>query len=100
MRVSLLHPGSSHGPGLPVGKQDPDQLYDPEGEPVGVWTHSLLNTSASTEKSEATPTEGRRTAETTAAVSVSASMSEQTGHTGEGGWGGPASPRALHVAQQ
>lgn len=38
-------------------------------------------------------------AETTAAVSVSASMSEQTGHTGRGE-GGPASPRVLHVAQQ
>lgn len=58
--MSVLHPVSSHGPGLPVGKQDPDQLYDSEEEPVGgVWTHSLPNTSASTEKNKATPTEGR-----------------------------------------
>lgn len=29
-RMGVLHPGSAHGPGPPVGKQDPEQLYDSE----------------------------------------------------------------------
>lgn len=84
-RMGMLHPGSSHSPGPPVGKPGPGQRYS-SGRTVSWVLHPLLKRAKRHQQGGGGQTHSRNHR-----VSVSASVSEQTGHTGK-----PASPRVLH----